>query len=124
VEETKGHFPEAIHIYQEALQIDPTLKPALARLWPLLKSSGERTEAMAILERLWALNEATVAEKVELARMYLDTKSELLRAIKLMEEACKRDPDNPRYAQILAELYKLYKKQHPGIVIIRGHGHR
>lgn len=104
--ETQGELKQAVESYQYALRSDPGLGPALSRLWRISELRGEKGEAMRTLERLLFLNEATLEEKVALAETYAESQTSLERGRKLIEEAIRREPENPRYRKIRAALGK------------------
>jgi tetratricopeptide (TPR) repeat protein len=119
--ELQGDKRGAEEHYGYALTADPRFAPALSRLWRLQEEEGLKSEAMQTLEKLHRIGEASVEEKVTLASMYADSKTNLEKARKLIDEALQREPGNPRYVAIKAALTKVTpKKKGPGIVIMRG----
>jgi len=121
--EVQGDLKSAAEQYQHALKSDPSFAPALSRVWPIYEHRGEKTEAMSALERLFFLNEATIEEKIALATLYVDTGSHTERAKKLVAEAIRVKPDNPRAKELKARLGKLGGGANPGgVTIIRKKG--
>lgn len=104
--ESQGELRVAVENYQLALRVDPAFGPALSRIWRIHDHRGEKGEAMASLERLIYLNEATLEEKVALAEIYADTGNQLERAKKLVAEALRHEPDAPRLKELAARLGK------------------
>ena len=107
--------------YNYALTADPRFAPALSRVWRMQQEAGLKSEAMRTLERLYRIGEASVEEKVTLASMYADSKTNLEKGRKLIDEALQREPGNPKYVAIKAALTQAApKKKGGGIVIMRG----
>jgi tetratricopeptide (TPR) repeat protein len=112
--------------YTFALKSDPGFAPALSRLWPIYEKDDEKTEAMSALERLFYMNEASIEEKVALARFYADTGVNKDRGRKLIDEAVRVQPDNEEFKKLKERLGKSdseRKPQGPKIQIVRKHGH-
>jgi tetratricopeptide (TPR) repeat protein len=123
--EVQGDLKGAAEQYQYALKSDPSFAPALSRVWPIYEHRGEKTEAMSALERLFFMNEATIAEKVALATLYVDTGSHTERAKKLITEALRVQPDNRRAKELKSRLAKVAGGSNKGgVQIIRKKGGR
>ena len=105
--EVQGDLKAAAEQYQFALKSDPSFAPALSRVWPIYEHRGEKIEAMSALERLFFMNEATIDEKIELASLYVDTGSHPERAKKLLAEAFRVQPDNPRAKELKGRVGKI-----------------
>ncbi len=124
--EAQGDKRGAEEHYGYALTADPRFAPALSRMWRLHKEAGRKVEAMTTLEKLYFLSEASLEEKVALAELYAETKTNMERGRKLIDEALQREPGNPQYVAIKASLAKAEPKSKPqkkkgsGIVILRG----
>jgi tetratricopeptide (TPR) repeat protein len=109
--------------YRFALKAEPSFPPALSRMWRLHLKAGRKPEAQEVLERLTSLNEATVEEKAALANLYAQFETQLPRGKKLIDEALKREPQNPEYLRIQKAIDKATpkkKKAPTGPIIIRG----
>ena len=121
--EEQGDKRGAEEHYGYALTADPRFAPALSRVWRMQQEAGLKSEAAQTLERLCRIGEATVEEKVTLASMYADSRTNLDRARKLIDEALQREPGNPKYVAIKAALARstpTKKKSGGGIIIMRG----
>ncbi|MDY7233312.1 tetratricopeptide repeat protein [Hyalangium rubrum] len=119
--ELQGDKQGAEEHYGYALMADPRFAPALSRMWRLYRERGEKGEAMAALEKLYFSGEASVEEKVSLAELYAESKTNLERGRKLIDEALQREPGNPKYVAIKASLTQAAPKKKPqGIQIMRG----
>ncbi|MCA3011580.1 MAG: tetratricopeptide repeat protein [Myxococcaceae bacterium] len=117
--EQGGNYDSAIADYETARRSDPTFTPPLSRLWPLylkLKRSGD---AMTTLETLVFLGEATPKEKIELARLYVDSNTDFKRASKLVTEALRRDPRSADLLRLKARIDKALAPKSPGIIIMK-----
>lgn len=90
--------------YKQALRLSPGFAPALSRMWRLDVADGAKADAVTVLERLLFLNEASTDERATLADLYADLKLNPSRARRLIDEALRRDPKNPRYKAIKARL--------------------
>jgi tetratricopeptide (TPR) repeat protein len=120
--EADGDVNAATENYQFALRSDPTFAPALSRLWRIYRDRAEKVEAMAALERLFFMGDASLEEKVALAEMYADSRTHLDRGHKLIAEALRREPTNARYKEVKARLGKQPGHSgKPGIIIMKGH---
>jgi tetratricopeptide (TPR) repeat protein len=121
--ELQGDKRGAGEHYGYALTADPRFAPALSRVWRMQQEAGLKSEAMQTLERLYRIGEASVEEKVTLASMYADSKTNLEKGRKLIDEALQREPGNPKYVAIKAALTRATPKKKSsgsGIVIMRG----
>jgi tetratricopeptide (TPR) repeat protein len=121
--ELQGDKRGAEEHYGYALTADPRFAPALSRMWRMHQEAGQKAEAIAVLERLYKIGEASVEEKVTLASMYADSKTNLEKGRKLIDEALEREPGNPKYVAIKAALTRATPKKKSGgsgIVIMRG----
>lgn len=76
---------------------------------------------MSALEHLFYLNEATIEEKVALARFYADTGVNKERGRKLIEEAVRVQPDNAEFKELEDRLGKsaASRPTGPKITIVR-----
>ncbi|NBD13274.1 tetratricopeptide repeat protein [Corallococcus sp. Z5C101001] len=109
--------------YRFALKAEPGFSPALSRMWRLHLKAGRKPDAQTVLERLMGLGEASVEEKAALANLYAQFETQLPRGRKLIDEALKREPQNPEYLRIQKAIDKAtpQKKKAPtGPLIIRG----
>jgi tetratricopeptide (TPR) repeat protein len=120
--EARGDRAEAIRIYQSVLKADPTMVPALARLWPLFMAEN-RSESMSLLERLLQLDAATIREKATLGELYIDFNTKLVQALRLLEEAVRHDPRNAHYVAQRDRVRAILAKRPRKITIIRGRPH-
>jgi tetratricopeptide (TPR) repeat protein len=135
----KANFPRALYVrgrlleaqgdkrgaqenYGYALTADPRFAPALARVWRLQQQGDQKQEAMETLEKLYALGEASLEEKIALAEMYAERKVRLERGRKIVDELLKREPGNPKYVALKASLTPAptKKKKSSGPLILRG----
>ncbi len=117
--ELGGNVDAAVTDYETAIRSDPTFARPLSRLWALYLKRKETGEAMATLERLLFMGEATQAEKVELLKLYVDTGANLQRARTLVNEALRRDPRNKDYLKLKARIDKALAPKSPGIIIMK-----
>lgn len=122
--EAQGELQRAAENYQYALRADPGFAPALSRTWRIFQHRGEKGEAMAALERLLAMGEASLEERVALAELYVDTRINLRRARRIIDEAVRLEPDNRRLKGLRAQIIKVggthREREHKGPIIIRG----
>jgi tetratricopeptide (TPR) repeat protein len=120
--ELQGDKRGAEEHYGYTLNADPRFAPALSRVWRMQHEAGLKSEARQTLERLYRLGEASVEEKVTLASLYADSRTNLEKGRKLIDEALQREPGNPRYVAIKAALTRAgpKKKSGSGILIMRG----
>jgi len=123
--EAQGDKRGAEESYSYALSADPHFAPALSRLWRIQQEAGEKSEAQETLQRLYKLGEASLEEKVALAQMYADSKSNLERGRKIVDELLQREPGNPKYVALKAALTPTpTKKKSTGPIILRGGRYR
>lgn len=121
--EAQGDTAGAEENYGYALTADPRFAPALSRMWRLHQQAGRKLEAMTSLEKLYFIGEATAEEKVALAKMYAESKINLERGRKLIDEALLREPGKPEFVSIKAALTAAdpkKKKKASGPIILRG----
>jgi tetratricopeptide (TPR) repeat protein len=120
--ESQGDKKGAEENYEYALSADPHFAPALSRIWRMQQEAGLKTEAQETLQRLYKLGEASLEEKIALAQMYADSKSNLERGRKIVEELLQREPGNPKYVALKAALTPVppKKKRPSGPIILRG----
>ena len=117
----------AIGAYRQVLQVHPNHLAALHRLWPLLIRADEKTEAIAMLERLLTLERTTSDEEIELAALYAETALNLPRAKKIIDAALRANPGDERLEEIsqkirvrMKEVPPRSSRQGSGIQIIKG----
>ncbi|HEX4621433.1 MAG TPA: tetratricopeptide repeat protein [Myxococcaceae bacterium] len=123
--ESKGELKQAAENYEYALHSDPTFGPALSRMWQIYVHRGQKVDAMSSLERLFFQNQASTDEKVALAQMYAETRTNIERGRKLVDEALRRDPGNAHYKDVKAALGKAMAggggwNRGPQVVILKG----
>lgn len=121
--EAQGELKRAAENYQYALKSDPSFAPALSRIWRIYQHRGEKAEAMSALERLFFMGDASLEEKVALAELYADSKTNVVRGRRLIDEALRREPDSPRLKELRSRLVKLGgggSREQKGPIIIRG----
>ncbi len=119
--EQQHRLEEALRDYQAALVNDANFAPALARVWRIQEKLGNKADAISALEQLYFQNDITNEEKVQLARYYADTWSNVDRGEKIINEALRKEPKNAEYIAIKKKLAKgATPKKKPGIQIIRG----
>lgn len=121
--EAQGELSRAQEYYGQALQSDRMFAPALARSWKIHQHQNETTEAMSALERLLFMNKAGPDDKIALAELYADTKTQTARGLKLIDEAIRRDPKSDRLREIQAKLkanLPRKKRTRPQVEIISG----
>jgi tetratricopeptide (TPR) repeat protein len=104
--EVSGDLKGATNNYRQALASSPGFAPALSRMWRVYRQQGSRTEAISALERLFFGREAALEEKVALAELYLETRTHLDRARRLVEDVLRYEPDNERCQTLRARLPK------------------
>jgi tetratricopeptide (TPR) repeat protein len=124
--ETKGELKQAAENYEYALHSDPTFGPALSRMWQIYAHRGQKVDAMTSLERLFFQNQASTDEKVALAQMYAETRTNVERGKKLVDEALRRDPGNAHYKDVRTALSKAMSgssggSRGPQVMILKGH---
>ena len=81
---------------------------------------------MSSLERLFFQNQASTDEKVALAQMYAETRTNIERGKKLVDEALRRDPGNAHYKDVRTALGKAMGgasggSRGPQVMILKGH---
>ncbi len=119
--ELQEDMASALENYKYALKVDPSFAPVLSRIWRIWRNKDEKGEAIAALEKLLFMKEATPEERIALASLYADTGLNLERGRKLVDEQLKSSPDD----QSLKDLKKRLgrgKPKSPGIQIIRKRG--
>ena len=122
VELTKPDDPmAAIGAYNQLIALHPNHVGAHHRLWSLLLKQDNKTEAVSVLERLLNLDQATDAEKIALAELYVETALELPRAQRLVDEALKNNPGDSRLLE-LSQKIKTRRKEIPSRGSNRGSG--
>lgn len=117
--EQGGNLDSAIADYETALRSDPTYSPPLGRLWPLYLKQKRTGDAMTTLETLLFMGEASPAEKVQLARLYVDSNTDFKRGRTLVAEALRRDPKNVELLKLKAKIDKILAPKNPGIIIMK-----
>lgn len=122
--EAQGELQRAAENYQYALRADPGFAPALSRTWRIFQHRGEKGEAMAALERLLVMGEASLEERVALAELYAETRINLRRARRIIDEAVRLEPENQRFKSLRARIIKVggthREREHKGPIILRG----
>jgi len=122
--EQQGDKRGAEEHYGYALTSDPRFFPALSRLWRMQQEAGQKAEAKQTLERLYRVGGASVEEKVTLASIYVESRTNLDVARKLIDDALQREPGNPKYVAIKSLIARAAPKKKKsggsGIVIMRG----
>ena len=121
--ELQGNPKAAVDNYEQALKQDPRLAPALSRIWRIYRHRGDASDAAGAIERLLALNEASTEEKAELAGIYAEDHVSLERGRKLIADALRREPKNPRYLAIKKALGSPPKSKivRRPVILRRGH---
>lgn len=102
--EAQGELDQAQDYYAQALKADNGLVPALSRSWRIHQHRGEKIEAMSTLERLFFMGTATLDDKVALAELYAETRTQNARGQRLIAEAIAKDPKSDRLRQIQKKL--------------------
>ena len=125
IQEAQGDKQGAEENYGYALASDPHFAPALSRVWRMQQAAGDKSEAQQTLEKLYKLGEASLEEKVALAGMYAESKTNSERGLKIVEELLKREPGNPKYVALKASFAPPppAKKKFTGPLIMRGGHH-
>lgn len=120
--EVQGDKRGAEENYGYALSADPGFAPALSRLWRMQQDARQWQESRETLEKLYRLGEASLEEKVALAELYADSKSNYERGRKIVDELLHLDPGNPKYVALKAALTPAApkKKKPTGPIILRG----
>ncbi|WP_224365456.1 tetratricopeptide repeat protein [Hyalangium versicolor] len=122
--EIQGDKRSAEESYGYALSADPHFAPALSRMWRMQQEGGEKAEAQKSLEQLYKLGEASLEEKIALAEIYAQGKTNSERGLKIVDELLKREPGNPKYVALKAALTPApVKKKSSGPIILRGGRH-
>ncbi len=109
--------------YRFAAAADPRFAPVLSKMWRIHMDADNLPEAQETLERLLSTGEATLEEKAALAGVYARLQMQVTRGLKLIDEALKREPQNPEYLRVKKALQALLpkpKKRPSGPTIIRG----
>jgi len=119
--EAQGDKKGAEENYDYALSADPNFAPALSRRWRMQQDARQWQESRLTLEKLYKLGEASLEEKVALAELYADSKSNLERGQKIVNELLHLDPGNAKYVALKAALTPApKKKKSSGPIILRG----
>jgi tetratricopeptide (TPR) repeat protein len=119
--EAQGDKRGAEENYDYALSADPNFAPALSRVWRMQQDARQWQESRLTLEKLYKLGEASLEEKVALAELYADSKTNLERGQKIVDELLHLDPANPKYVALKAALTPTRpKKKSTGPIILRG----
>lgn len=119
--ELHGDKQGAEENYRYALTADPHFAPALSRVWRMQQEANQWQESRLTLEKLYALGEASLEEKVALAQQYADSRTHLERGLKIVDELLQREPGNPQYVALKAALTPARtKKKSSGPIILRG----
>ena len=120
--EAQGDKRGAEENYEYALSADPGFAPALSRVWRMQQAARQWQESRETLEKLYKLGEASLEEKVALAELYVDSKSNFERGRKIVDELLHLDPGNPKYVALKAALTPAApkKKKPTGPIILRG----
>ncbi|AKF82759.1 hypothetical protein MFUL124B02_30175 [Myxococcus fulvus 124B02] len=109
--------------YRFALSAEPRFAPVHSRLWRLYLQTDRKVDAFSSLERMLNLGEASMEEKVALARLSAQLQTQMARGMKLIDEALQKEPDNAEYQEVKKSLVSMTpkpKKKPSGPVIIRG----
>lgn len=114
--ERQGDDQNALEYYGRALKVDPSFAPVLQRTWRVYLRKNQMNDAMAALEKLVVLKEATPEERIGLATLYADTGTSLDRGRKMVDEMLKKTPDDD---QLKALKKRLGREKPKGIQIIR-----
>jgi tetratricopeptide (TPR) repeat protein len=114
----------AIEDYEEAIRIDPRFSQAASRLWPIYEQQGQKGQAIAVLEKLLVMQEASPEEKLFLVALYCSVNDNPTRAKKLVEDvAKKRDKNDPQIKELRTCVKNIKtgtkKKNDFGIIIMR-----
>ncbi|MFP2961368.1 tetratricopeptide repeat protein [Myxococcus sp. 1LA] len=121
--EEQGDRRGAEEAYRFALSSEPRFAPVHSRMWRIHLKADRVADAEASLERLLSLSEATIEEKAQLAALYARMQTKVSQGLKLIDEALKREPENPDYLKTQKALIALQpkpKKKSSGPIIIRG----
>jgi tetratricopeptide (TPR) repeat protein len=119
--EAQGDKKGAEENYEYALSADPNFAPALSRVWRMQQDDRQWQESRQTLEKLYKLGEASLEEKVALAELYADSKTNLERGQKIVDELLHLDPANAKYVSLKAALTPTRpKKKSNGPIILRG----
>ncbi|HVG58440.1 MAG TPA: tetratricopeptide repeat protein [Hyalangium sp.] len=119
--EAQGDKKGAEENYDYALSADPNFAPALSRRWRMQQDARQWQESRLTLEKLYKLGEASLEEKVALAELYADSKTNLERGQKIVNELLHLDPANAKYVALKAALTPApKKKKSSGPIILRG----
>ncbi|WP_043711865.1 tetratricopeptide repeat protein [Corallococcus macrosporus] len=121
--EEQGDRRGAEEAYRFALSSAPRFAPVHSRMWRIHLKADRVADAEASLERLLSLSEASIEEKAQLAALYARMQTKVSQGLKLIDEALKREPENPDYLRTQKALIALKpkpKKKPSGPIIIRG----
>jgi tetratricopeptide (TPR) repeat protein len=106
--------------YLFALKTDPNFPPVLSRIWRIYREQDRKAEAMAALEKLLFMKEASPEERRALAELYAETGLNLDRGKKLVDELLKQTPNDQELKDLRKDLGRTDKpKAAPGVQIIR-----
>lgn len=117
--ELGGNLESAQSDYETAMRSDPTFTPPLSRLWSMYLKKKDMPEAMATLERLLFMGDASAREKIELVKLYVETGANIQRARSLLTEALRREPKNAEYLKLKARIDRSLAPKKPGVIIMR-----
>lgn len=99
-------FEQAILAFDAAIEIDPKAEPAYKGLAAIYRLQGDLEKSRAVLQQGLQEIPASVALKIDLARLYL-IENDYNHSYKLLDELKDTAParDNPKLWGLLAELY-------------------
>jgi len=121
IAEAAGDLPRARRDFGMALDENGRFMPALNKLWRIHRQAGETNLARETLEKLVALGEGSLEDKVTLAEMYAQSRTRTDQGLKLIAEALKQDSKNAHYLAIQRDLKKSVPTKKPsGPLIMRG----
>jgi tetratricopeptide (TPR) repeat protein len=127
LERQRNRVAQATEAVAAALQMDPDFPEALALSAELDTEAGRTLPALEKLNRLVFLNEATQAQKLSLAQLLLEARTDAPRCKRIVEEILESDAKNKTALALKAKVDKLLagktkkaRKQSGGIQIING----
>lgn len=102
--ELGGRFGEAVHAYEEALRCDPEAGPVMRALAMLLVRTEQREDAVALMQRLIALDPTDTGARALLAGLY-SAMQRTEEAAAIYREILAEEPENFNVMLLLGGLY-------------------
>jgi Flp pilus assembly protein TadD len=115
----RGKLDEARAAYARAIELDPTFHPAVIALAELTRANGDEGGAEAMLQKALKANPTSGALAHALG-LSLVRRKRVAEAMEKLAEAAKLEPDEPRFAFVLAVALHDTGKNPQAIDILKG----